>query len=189
MREERLPLPSPQSMTDVQRAAAERLSAGPRKGVKGPFVALLRSPELLTRLEPVGDYLRFRGVLPPRLSELATLIVARAWSQQFEWVMHVPLALKAGISRETVEALREGRRPPSMSAEEASVHEFVSELLQSKGVSQATYDAAIARYGDQGVVELIGIVGYFTTMCMLLNVARTPAEATAGIDELPALPY
>ena len=108
---ERLPLPSFDTMSESQRAAANELIAGPRKGVKGPFVPLLRSPELMSRMQKVGEYLRFNSAVPPRIAEFAMLCVARSWSQQFEWVTHVPLALKAGTSKETVDALREGRRP------------------------------------------------------------------------------
>ena len=185
---ERLPLPAPESMTEAQRAAAERLRAGPRKAVKGPFIPLLRSPELMNRLEKVGEYLRFQSALPRRLSEFATLLVARAWSQQFEWVMHVPLALDAGTSRETINALREGCRPASMSDAEAKVHDFVCELLNTRGVAQATYESVVAELGEQGVVDLAGIVGYFTSISMVLNVARTPPEPNDEVELLPAFP-
>jgi len=186
--DERLPLPSLESMTDAQRAAANDLIAGPRKGVKGPFIPLLRSPELMSRLQKVGEYLRFHSSVPPRLSEFATLCVARSWSQQFEWVMHVPLALKAGTSKETIDAIGEGRRPTSMSLAEAAVYDFITELLNTKGVAQTTYDAVIGEVGDQGVIDLVGIVGYFTSMCMVLNVAHTPPEPGHDVDLLPPLP-
>lgn len=188
MPDERLPLPALESMTEAQRAAAEQLIAGPRKGVKGPFIPLLRSPELLKRLEKVGEYLRFQSALPPRLAEFATLLVARAWSQQFEWVVHVPLAMKAGTSRETIDALREGRRPASMSDAEARVHDFVGELMTTRSVAQATYDAVVAELGEQGLIDLVGLVGYFTSISMVLNVARTPPEPNAEVELLPALP-
>lgn len=186
--EERLPLPSLDAMNDLQRAAADELIAGPRKGVKGPFIPLLRSPDLMSRLQKVGEYLRFNSALEPRVSEFATLLVSRSWSQQFEWATHVPLALKAGTSEETIEAIREGRRPASMSPNEAVVHDFISELLNSKGVAQATYETAVGVFGEQGVIDLVGIVGYFTLISMVLNVAHTPAEAAKGPDPLPAFP-
>jgi 4-carboxymuconolactone decarboxylase len=185
---ERLPLPSPESMTEEQRAAAERLRAGPRKAVKGPFIPLLRSPELMNRLEKVGEYLRFQSALPRRLSEFATLLVARTWSQQFEWVTHVPLALAAGTSRETIDALREGCRPESMSEAEAKVHDFVCELLNTRGVAQTTYESVVAELGEQGVVDLTAIVGYFTSISMVLNVACTPPEPNDAVELLPAFP-
>ena len=188
MPNERLPLPAREIMTAAQRAAAERLHAGPRKGVKGPFIALLRSPELLSRLEKVGEYLRFDGVLPRRIAEFATLVVAREWSQQFEWAVHVPLALEAGTERATIDELSEGRRPASMSEAEALVHDFVSELSAHRGVAQASFDGIVGEWGEQGLVDLVAIVGYFTTMSMLLNVAGTPRDATSTVDPLPTLP-
>ena len=186
--QERLPLPSLEAMTEAQRAAANDLIAGPRKGVKGPFIPLLRSPELMTRLQKVGEYLRFQSSLAPRISEFSTLCVARAWSQQFEWVVHVPLALKAGTSKETIDAIREGRRPASMSLAEAVVYDFIAELLTTKGIAQATYDAVMSELGDQGLIDLVGVVGYFTSMCMVINVAHTPPESGNDVDLLPSLP-
>lgn len=186
--EERLPLPPFDRMTDAQRAAADELIAGPRKGVKGPFIPLLRSPELMARLQKVGEYLRFQSALAPRISEFATLCVARSWSSQFEWAMHAPLALKAGTSPDTVDALREGRRPSAMSPAEAVVHDFIAELTTTKGVSQATYDAVLGELGDRGLIDLVGIVGYFTSICMVLNVARTPPESGDDAEPLPAFP-
>jgi 4-carboxymuconolactone decarboxylase len=186
--EERLALPPFEALTEAQRTAANDLIAGPRKGVKGPFIALLRSPELMSRLQKVGEYLRFHSSLAPRISELATLCVARSWSQQFEWVVHVPLALKAGTSKETIAAIRDGRRPSTMQPAEAAVHDFVSELLTTKGVAQATYDAVVGEVGEQGLIDLVGIVGYFTSMCMVLNVAHTPPESGDDIDLLPTFP-
>jgi len=132
--------------------------------------------------------LRFDGVLPARLSEFATLIVARAWTQQFEWAVHVPLALKAGTSEATIAALAEGRRPPAMADDEAAVHDFCTELLQHRGVSDATYGAALDRFGEQGVVELAALVGYFQLVNGVLNVAHTPAEPGSGVAALAPLP-
>ena len=185
---ERLPLLSFDTMSEAQRTAANELIAGPRKGVKGPFIPLLRSPELMSRLQKVGEYLRFHSAVPPSIAEFATLCVARSWSQQFEWVMHVPLALNAGTTRETVDAIREGRRPSSMSPAEAVVHDFISELTNTKGVAQATYDSVLRELSEQGLIDLLGILGYFTSMCMVLNVARTPPEPANDIDLLPTFP-
>ena len=175
-------------MSDAQRAAADELIAGPRKGVKGPFIALLRSPELMARLQRVGEFLRFQSSLPVRVSEFATLVVSRQWTQQFEWFMHVPLAIKAGTARETIDALSEGRRPATMSAQEALVYDFVTELAVNKGVSDSLYRECVDSLAEQGVLELIGLVGYFTLISMTLNVARTPADIVEGVAPLPVLP-
>ncbi len=175
-------------MTEAQRAAANELIAGPRKAVTGPFIPLLRSPELMSRLQKVGEYLRFDSALAPEITEFATLLVSRWWSQQFEWAVHVPLARQAGVSEETIEALRDARRPPSMSAAQALVHDFLSELTNTKGVSQSTYDATLALLGEQGLIDLVGILGYFSWMSMVLNVAHTPARVPDRAEPLPALP-
>jgi len=185
---DRMPPLAHAQMDDAQRAAADELIAGPRKGVKGPFIALLRSPELLSRLQKVGEYLRFNSALPARLGEFATLVVSRTWTQQFEWFVHVPLALKEGTSQQTIDALRCGRRPATMSADEARVYDFTIELTSHHGVSDATYDECVECFGERGVVDLVGIVGYFASMSMILNVAHTPAAAVDGIEALPPLP-
>ena len=180
------PLPF-ETMNPAQRAAAEELIAGPRKAVRGPFIPLMRSPELLTRVQKLGEVLRFHSVLPARLAELATLVVARRWTQQFEWTVHVPLALEAGVAPRTVDALREGRRPADLAGDERLVVDLVDELLTHHGVSDVGYDDAVATLGERGVVELVGLVGYFTMVSMILNVAHTPAD-TADVPLLPRFP-
>jgi len=179
---------APEAMSDAQRRAAEALIAGPRKGVKGPFIALLRSPELMERLQKVGEYLRFDSVLPARVSEFATLVVAREWTQQFEWFTHVPLALKAGTAQETIDALREGRRPASMSGDEALVYDATIELVHHRGLADATYRAAVDRFGEQGVIDLVSLIGYFTLISMVLNVAHIPQEDNTAVQPLPMRP-
>ena len=177
----RMPPLAADRMTPAQRAAADELIAGPRKGVKGPFIALLRSPELLARLQKVGEFLRFSSSLSPRASEFATLIVARALSQQFEWFTHVPLALKAGTAQATIDAVREGRRPTTMDAEEQLVHDAVTELLQQHGLTDTTYRRAVEHFGEPGVVELTSLVGYFVLVSLVLNVGRIPEEPNPAV--------
>lgn len=185
---ERMPAIPRDRMDDAQRAAADELIAGPRKGVKGPFIPLLRSPQLMARLQKVGEYLRFESALPRRVNELVTLVVARAWTQQFEWAAHVPLATGAGTAPEAIEALRDGRRPTGMSREEELAYDFATELQRSCGVSDATYRACAEAFGERGVMDLVGLIGYFTTISMVLNVAHTPPEPGAALDPLPSLP-
>jgi 4-carboxymuconolactone decarboxylase len=181
------PLPDDQ-MDAAQKAAAAALIAGPRKAVKGPFIPLLRSPELMARLQKVGEYLRFNSAVPTRLGEFATLIVARQWTQHFEWFVHAPLALQTGAQHETIDALREGARPAAMSAEEALIYDFVAELTGNRGVCDETYRKAVTALGERGVIDLVGIVGYFTWLSMVLNVARTPPEPVSGVTALQPLP-
>ena len=184
---DRLPLMEMQSMNDAQRQAAEALIAGPRKGVIGPFIPLLRSPELLDRMQRVGEYLRFRNTIPQKLVELAILITARHVDNAFEWVVHQPLAMKEGVSRATIEAINAGRRPEAMGDDEASVHDFVRELLQTSFVADPAYARVLERFGEQGVVDLSGTVGYFVAVCYVMNVAGTPAPAAAA-DAMPLAP-
>jgi 4-carboxymuconolactone decarboxylase len=174
------------TMNEAQRKAAAALAAGPRGGVKGPFIPLLRSPELMDALQKVGEYLRFRSALEPRISEFLMLVVSREWTQQFEWSVHLPLALKAGLAAQAAESLAQGRRPDAMAQDEAVAYDFVDELSRNKGVCDATWRRAVECFGEQGVVDMLGLVGYFTTVSMVMNVAHTPAAG--GAMPLEALP-
>ena len=179
------PIPA-EKMTDAQKKAAADFKAARGVDVFGPFVPLLRSPEVMTAARAMGDYLRFRSVLPPRLSEFLILLTAREWSQQYEWGVHQPIALKAGVKPEVVAALTEGRRPEAMTAEETLLYEFFDELQRTRGVSDSTYRRALAAFGEQGVVDITGIIGYYTFLAMTLNTARTPPDPGAPV--LPPLP-
>ena len=181
------PLPA-DKMTGAQRKAAAEMIAGPRKGVKGPFIPLLRSPELMDRLQKVGEYLRFQSSLEQRISELIMLIVSREWTQHFEWFVHVPLGRKAGISEDTISALAEGRRPPGMSEDEELAYDFCVELLRNKGVSETTYRRAAMKFGENGVIDMIGVAGYFTTMSMVMNVAHSPPSGDKSVAALSPYP-
>jgi len=185
---DRMPPLAPAAMNDAQRKAAEALAAGPRGGVKGPFIALLRSPELMDRLQKVGEYLRFQSSLEPRLSEFVMLVVSRHWTQQFEWAVHVPLALEAGVTRETIDRLADGARPEGMAADEALAYDFCDELLRTGGVSDRTYRKAVAKFDERSLMDLLGLIGYFTTVSIVMNVAHTPAPAATTVAPLRELP-
>jgi 4-carboxymuconolactone decarboxylase len=176
-----------EQMTQAQRDAAAELAAGPREAVIGPFVPLLRSPEFMSRLQKTGEYLRFHSALGTRLNELVILITARQWTQQFEWLMHYPIALQAGLGADIAEAIAEGRRPQRMAEDEALVYDFCDELYRTRAVSDATYARAVARFGEQGVVDMVGVAGYYSMLAMIMNVARTalPAGASAPLPNLP----
>jgi 4-carboxymuconolactone decarboxylase len=189
MSDERMPPLSAERMNDAQRKAAEEMIAGPRKGVKGPFVPLLRSPELMDRLQKVGEYLRFGSSLEPRISEFVMLIVSREWTQQFEWFTHVPLGLKAGIGPDTISALADGRRPPRMRQDEEAAYDFCGELLRNKGVCDETYRRTAGLFGENGVIDLIGVAGYFTTVSMVMNVAHSPPPADPTVGALLPFPF
>jgi 4-carboxymuconolactone decarboxylase len=181
-------MPAANAMNDAQRAAAEALINGPRKGVYGPFLALLRSPQLLDRVAKMGEYLRFESVLDARIRELATCAVARHTSNQFEWVMHAPLALKAGVAQGTLDALHVGARPRQLARDEEAALDFTRELVTTHGASDAAYADALECFGEQGVVELASLVGYFVMVCWVMNVARTPSQAGAAAQPLGAFP-
>jgi 4-carboxymuconolactone decarboxylase len=185
---ERLPLMPRESMNAPQRETADALIAGPRKGVYGPFVPLLRSPALLDRVAKVGEYLRFESVLDAPVREFAICAAARHVGNQFEWVMHAPLAVGAGVSAEAVEALRQGARPAGLPPELEIALDFAQELLRTHGVSERTYGAALARLGEQGVVELTTLVGYFVMVSWVMDVAHTPAQDAGQAAPLPPLP-
>ncbi|MGZ5047266.1 MAG: carboxymuconolactone decarboxylase family protein [Usitatibacter sp.] len=171
---ERMPPMDPARMSDVQRKAAAELIAGPRKGVVGPFIPLMRSPVLMDRLGRVGEYLRFENALPQKLVELAILVTSRHVTNKFEWALHHPLAVKAGVARSTLDAVAEGRRPEGMPPDEAAVHDFAAEVLRGGAVSDAAYARVRDLFGEQGVVDLTATVGYFVTVCLVMNVAGTP---------------
>jgi 4-carboxymuconolactone decarboxylase len=180
------PIPMDQ-MTDAQKKAAEELIAGPRKALVGPFNPLLRSPEFMSRLQKVGEYLRFNTKLGSNISEFIILLTARQWTQQFEWDSHQDLALKAGIKSETIKAIAEGRRPSPMTPDEEMVYEFCTELRLHQSVCDASYAQVANRFGEQGVIDIVGLSGYYTLLGMVMNVARTPLPAgkTAPLAMFP----
>ena len=170
---ERLPIIPPEKMTDAQRKAAEEFAAGRGYAVRGPFAALIRSPEVMLRAKAMGDYLRFKSSIDPRLNEFAICITARHWGQNYEWHAHRPLAEKAGLAPALADAVAEGRRPTGMKADEETVYDFCTELHVNRSVCDATYERTKAAFGEQGVIDLTAVCGYYTLIAMALNVART----------------
>jgi 4-carboxymuconolactone decarboxylase len=171
---DRMPEIPHERQTDAQRKASAEFVAGRGTAVFGPFVPLLRSPEVMLRAKAMGDYLRYKSSLPPKLNELAILMTARHWTQRYEWAVHQPLALKAGVSAEVAASVAEGRRPVAADEGEQLVCDFLTELLSHQSVCDVTYQAAVSRFGEQGVIDLVGVCGYYSLMAMVLNVARTP---------------
>lgn len=175
--ETRLPTIPPNAYSPEQKAAADEFLTARKVPVFGPFEALMYSPEVMTLARSMGDYLRYKSKIGTTLSELVILVVAREWTQDYEWYVHAPIASKAGIKAEIVDAIREGRRPPAMSADEEIVYDFTIELLRNKRVSDATFARAEQRFGKPGVVDLNGVAGYYTFLAMQLNAARYPLPA------------
>ena len=171
---ERLPPLARQRMTARQREVAEAIAGGPRGGLRGPFQAWLRSPEVADRFQRVGEYVRFQSSIPPALNELAILVTAREWTAQFEWHAHHALAMKAGLPPAIAEAIARGERPEGMVADQNAIYEFAVELHRDRSVSDATYAAVAGRFGERGVVDLIAACGYYVAVAMTLNVSRVP---------------
>jgi 4-carboxymuconolactone decarboxylase len=166
----RLSMLSYEQMNEAQRRVADEIAAGPRGKVMGPFTVLLRAPEAANRFQKVGEFMRFVTKIPARLRMIAVLTTARAWTAQYEWQVHVPQALQAGVTQETIDALFERRRPAKLEPDERIVYDFVSELQETGRVSDASFRAALGRFGEQETVELTMLVGYFTAVAMALNV-------------------
>lgn len=181
------PIPA-DKLTPEQKKASDDFTAERKVPVFGPFVPLLRSPEVMLRARAMGDYLRYKSVLPQQLNEFAILITARHWGQEYEWALHQPIAVKAGLKTEITQALSEGRRPQGMSADEEMIYDFSTELHQNLGVSDATYARVQAKFGEQGIIDLIGVNGYYTFLAMVLNATRTAVPKSTA-PPLPAFPH
>jgi 4-carboxymuconolactone decarboxylase len=172
--QDRMPPIPADKLTEPQKKAIEEFKAARSVDISGPFVAMLRSPEVMSRARAMGDYLRFKSSLPPRLSELVILLTARRWTQQYEWNAHAPLAVKGGLNPDIVKAIAEGRRPERLSEDEDIVYSLFDEIQRHQAVSDGTYGRAVGKLGEQGVVDVMGIAGYYTMLAMVMNTARTP---------------
>jgi 4-carboxymuconolactone decarboxylase len=162
------------NMTPEQKKLVESIFAGPRTSLDGPFNVLLRSPEMGDLAQKLGAYARFHSSLPPRLSELAILITARSWTAQFEWQAHHKNALTAGLSPAIIDSIAAGKRPASMQPDEEAVYNLCTEVLTTKHASDAAFQAAKEKFGERGVVDILGIVGYYQFVSLLLNVDQYP---------------
>jgi 4-carboxymuconolactone decarboxylase len=169
---ERLPTVPPAQYSEEQKRAADAFMAARKQPVFGPFEPLMHSPEVMSEARAMGDYLRYHSAIGNTLSELVILVTARQWSQDYEWHVHAPIALKAGIRQATIDAIAEGHRPEGLTEDEAIVYEFSTELHQNKRVSDQTFRRAESRFGKKGVVDLTGINAYYTLLAMQMNVAR-----------------
>jgi 4-carboxymuconolactone decarboxylase len=188
----------PDEQTAEQKALVKSIQSGPRANVQGsaantgggvvgsPFNVFLRSPAMGEHLQQIGSYIRFKSSLGMRLNEMAILMVARQWTAQYEWHAHHRLALQAGLDPKVAEAIAENKRPAAMKDDEAALYDFMKELLDTKQVSDATYKVAIEKFGENGIMDLIGCAGYYTLVAMVLNVDRTPIP-NEGKPPLPVL--
>jgi 4-carboxymuconolactone decarboxylase len=161
-------------MTPAQKTMIEHLLSGPRAGADGPFNVLLRSPAMGDLAQQFGAATRFNSSLPRKLNEMAIIITARYWTSQYEWQAHHRAALQAGLSPAIADAIAQGKRPAGMQKDEEAVYNFCTELLNTKQVSDRTFNAAKESVGEQGVVDMIGVMGWYNMVSMLLNTDRYP---------------
>ena len=176
-----------EEMTPEQKTLTDHIMNGPRHNMDGPFNVLLRSPEVGELAQQMGLQFRFHSSLPTKLNEFAIILMARLWTVQFEFAAHHRLALAAGLSPAIADAVIAGKRPASMAPDEEAIYNFCMELVNKKEVSDATFNAVKSKFGERGVVDLIGVMGYYHMVSMLLKVDRYPMPAGAK-PELPTQP-
>ena len=178
MSDSRFPTLTPETMTADQKRVADAIQSGPRgAGLRGPFNALLRSPELCDLVQRVGAFVRFGSSIPARLNELAIIMAGRKWGAQYEFYAHRRLAIDAGLKPLIADAVAANERPKDMAEDEATVYDFVAELLSTGHVSDANFQRVKDAFGERGVVDLVGAVGYYSLVSMTLNVAQVPLPA------------
>jgi 4-carboxymuconolactone decarboxylase len=186
---DRMPAIPEAQMSADQKRVMDEIAAGPRGRIGGPFIPLMRSPELMNRLQKVGEYLRFQNTVGLRNSEFAVLIVARHWSQPIEWAIHRPIAEKEGVLPATCDAIAEGRRPDNMTDDETLIYNVLEELRNNRSLSDTTYAQLLKRFGEQGVIDLVAHYGYYSLLAMTMNVARTEVpqnmDPVAGMKAFP----
>jgi 4-carboxymuconolactone decarboxylase len=165
------------TMSPPQKTMTMNLLTGPRQGMGGPFNVLLRSPEMGDLAQKLGEYARFRPDVPAKLRELAIIVTARHWTAHYEWYAHRRAAAQAGLKEEIIKAIADRKRPTGMQPDEEAVYNFASELLETRNVSDATFKSVVDKFGEKGVVDIIGVMGYYQMVSMLLNVDRYPLPA------------
>jgi len=172
----RLTPPAEDKLNRAQKELRDSIASGPRGRftMGGPVAIYMDAPEYGMLAQKLGGYVRLQTTVPPRLSELAILCVARYWKAQYEWFAHAPIAEKQGVKPETIKSIKAGRRPEVAKRDELAIYDFVQELNKTKRVSDPTYKKVQKLLGDQGTVELVGIIGYYTTVSLLLNTFRSP---------------
>jgi len=175
-------------LTAVQRALLDSIRSGPRGGsttIRGPFAVFLHAPEFGELAQQLGGFCRYQTAVPPRLSEFAILVTAKLWRAQYEWFAHVPQAERVGVTKETISDLHKGRMPKSLPKDERAIYDFIQELYKTRRVSDKTFERVRALLGDAATVELVGILGYYVLISMILNVFRMspPPDETLPFEE------
>lgn len=160
-------------MTTPQKTMVQHILSGERTSLDGPFNVLLRSPEMGDLAQQFGASMRFHSSLPRKLNELAIIVTARYWTSQYEWYAHRRAAHENGLSEEVIQAIAQ-KRPPKLDADELLVYTFCTEMLNTKQISDATFTSVKNRFGERGIVDLIGVMGYYQLVSMALNADRYP---------------
>ncbi|GIQ76228.1 carboxymuconolactone decarboxylase family protein [Bradyrhizobium sp. RD5-C2] len=175
-----------EELSPPQKAWADLISAPPRnaKFAAPPYRAYIRNPDLAPKLSNLSDYLRWNTSLPPRLSEMAILITARHWTAQYEWSAHYPLAMKGGLDPKIADGIAKGTRPDGMKDDEAALYDLGIALYRDRKVSDAVYKAAQEKFGERGIMDIIGIMGYYDLVSMTL----ITMQAGSANDSVPPLP-
>ena len=178
----------PDELTPAQKEWADAISVPPRnaKFTNPPYRAYIRNPELAPRLSAMSDYLRWNSSLPARLSELAILITARQWTAQYEWFAHYPLALKGGLDPKVADAIAAGTRPDTMKDDEAALYDLATALYRDKKVSDPVYKAALEKFGERGIMDIVGIIVYYDLVSMTLITMQAEAP-NDSVKPLPVL--
>jgi 4-carboxymuconolactone decarboxylase len=169
-----------ETMSPEQRRIYDAIISGPRGVVPGPLRVWLNSPELAERAQTLGAFCRYGTVLPPHLSELAIITTGAYWKAGYEWAVHAPLALKAGVNADVIEAIRTGRQPNFDRADAAALYGFTYELLHNRKVSAPTYRTAEKELGNRALVDLVGILGYYVLICMTIVAFEVPVAEGAA---------
>jgi len=182
----RFPKPVMEQLDPEQQAVAAEVLKQSSAGLGGPYGMLIKSPELLKRYLLMTDYLRQKTSLPHRLNEMAILLEARLWDAQYEWWAHEPLARKAGLADAIIEDIRAGKRPTAMQPDEAIVYDVVTELLNKRQLSDATFAAAKQTLGEQQVVDLVAVTGFYVMVSTVIIAGQIAIPDNAP-PPLPAL--
>jgi 4-carboxymuconolactone decarboxylase len=181
----RLPPVDPDRLTDAQRPIYDAIASGPRKGVRGPLAIWLHRPQLAEAAQALGRYCRYDSSIPPRLSELTILLMGRHWLAEYEWAAHRPFAVAAGLSDAVIDAIRDDREPPFTRDDERLVYRFVRQLHADRAIEQPLYDGLKSEIGEDAIVDLVGIAGYYTLISMTIKVFDVPPPAGVA-PELPS---
>jgi 4-carboxymuconolactone decarboxylase len=172
-----------EQMSAPQREVADAIASGPRGALKGPFLALIHNPALASKVQALGEHLRYHTGIAQQLVEIAILVTARRWSCDYEWAAHARIAREAGLREEIIGPIAQGRRPEGMDATEETLHDFAYETVWLGEPSDGAFDALAAIFGKPATLDVLAVCGYYTLLAFVLNAARLPLPA--GASPLP----